>query len=50
MTGGFFGMGLGFMVAPSRMNLYPWIIPLLAADGAAVVLALVIAGRRIIGS
>ena len=50
MTGGFFGMGLGFMVVPSLLMLYPWMIPLWAAAGAAVVLVLVIAGRRLIGS
>ena len=49
VTGAFFGMGLGFRVAPSLLFLYPWIIPLWAAGGAVLGIVLALAVKRSLG-
>ena len=50
VTGGFFGMGLGFRVAPSLMSLYPWIIPVFAAGGAAFGIVFALVMKRALGA
>ena len=50
VTGAFFGMALGFMLAPSLLFLYPWIVALWAAGGAALGIGLALVVKRGLGA
>jgi uncharacterized membrane protein YfcA len=50
VTGAFFGMALGFMLAPSLLLLYPWIIPVWAAGGAVLGIVLALVLKRALGA
>jgi hypothetical protein len=49
VTGAFFGMALGLKLAPSLLFLYPWIIPVWAAAGAALGIVLALVMKRALG-
>lgn len=50
VTGALFGMGLELKLAPSLSSIDPWTIPLWAAGGAALGVALALIAKRAMGA